>query len=150
MYISTQMANDLTKVINEVGVSDIYLASENTKAKISNVNIACDAALDQDVNQEIGFLGEQDKISYLEYEEQRDQLERELYGICECCNGTGQYMDYNPHSSRYVPCDNCNGTGYLKEDTSICPRCNDNKIVESNIPMVGNEECYFCKDQNDG
>ena len=83
--------------------------------KISDINIACDAALDQDTNQEIGFLGEQDRISYLEYEEQRDILEREYYGVCECCNGTGQYMDCNPHSSRYVICEQCNGTGFLKD-----------------------------------
>ena len=84
--------------------------------KLSDINIACDAALDQDINQEIGlYLGEQDKISFIEYEEQRDTLEREAFGVCECCNGTGQYMDCDPHSSRYVPCDNCNGTGFLKE-----------------------------------
>ena len=83
--------------------------------KISDINIACDDALDQDVNQEIGFLGEQDRISYLEYEEQRDTLEREFYGVYECCNGSGQYMDCDPHNSRYAPCDNCNGAGFLKD-----------------------------------
>ena len=48
--------------------------------KISNIDIACDATLDQDINQEIGFLGEQEKISFMEYEEQRDILEKEFYG----------------------------------------------------------------------
>lgn len=83
--------------------------------KISDINIACDAALDQDVSQEIGFLGEQDRISFMEYDEQRDKLEREYYGVCENCNGTGQYMDCDPHRSRYVACENCNGTGFLKD-----------------------------------
>lgn len=119
--------------------------------KISDINIACDAALDQDINQEIGFLGEQDKISFMEYEEQRDTLEREFYGICECCNGTGRYWDCDPHNSRKVPCDNCNGTGYLdnKENKPHCPKCKDTKLVESSIPMVGEEECYYCKDQDE-
>ena len=34
---------------------------------ISDINIACDAALDQDVSQEIGFLGEEDFKAKLEY-----------------------------------------------------------------------------------
>ena len=83
--------------------------------KLSDINIACDAALDQDINQEIGFLGEQERMDFFQYEEERDKLEREAFGVCNCCNGTGQYMDCDPHSSRYVPCDNCNGTGFLKE-----------------------------------
>ena len=48
--------------------------------KISNNDIAYNTALDQDINQEIGFLGEQDRISFMEYEEQRDILEKEFYG----------------------------------------------------------------------
>ena len=95
--------------------------------KLSDINIACDAALDQDINQEIGFLGEQERMDFFQYEEERDKLEREAFGVC----------------------DNCNGTGFLKEDSSMCPKCNDTKLVESNIPMVGNEECYYCKDQNE-
>lgn len=119
--------------------------------KISNNDIACNTSLDQDINQEIGFLGEQDRISFMEYEEQRDIFEREFYGICECCNGTGQYWDCDPHNSRKVPCDNCNGTGYLdnKENKPHCPNCKDTKLVESSIPMVGEEECYYCKDQDE-
>ena len=34
----------------------------------------------------------------------------------------------------------------MKEDF-FCPNCKDTKIVESYIPEVGNEECYYCKDQ---
>ena len=41
--------------------------------KLTDINIACDAALDQDVNQEIGFLGEKD-LSFMEYEEQKEIL----------------------------------------------------------------------------
>ena len=33
----------------------------------------------------------------------------------------------------------------MKEDL-YCPRCKDTKLVESNIPEVGNEECYYCKE----
>ena len=83
--------------------------------KISDINIACDAALDQDTNQEIGFLGEDEWKAKMEYDNMEEQAEREYYGVCECCNGTGQYMDCNPHSSRYVACENCNGTGFLKD-----------------------------------
>lgn len=105
--------------------------------KITDINIACDAALDQDVIQEIGFLGEEN-LSFIEYEEQKDILTdisnsdplfvlreredqmdtmaRKWFGVCECCNGTGQYMDCDPHKSRYVPCDNCNGTGSTKDE----------------------------------
>lgn len=102
--------------------------------KLSDINIAYDTAL------------EQERMDFFQYEEERDKLEREAFGVCECYNGTGQYMDYVPHSSRYTPCDNCNGTGFLKEDSSIYPKYNDTKLVESNIPMVGNEECYYCED----
>ena len=70
--------------------------------KISNINIVCDAALDQDVNQEIGFLGEDEWKAKLDY-----------------------------------------------KNMNICSSCNNTKIVESNIPMEGNEECYFCKDINE-
>ena len=97
--------------------------------KIYDINIACDAALDQDINQEIGFLGEQERISFIEYEEQRDTLEREFYDIYDSCNGTG-YLDN-------------------KENKPHCPNCKDTKLVESSIPMVGEEECYYCKDLNE-
>ena len=70
--------------------------------------------LNQDVNQEIGFLGEDEWKAKMDYENMLEQGIREAHRVCECCNGTGQYMDCNPHSSRYVPCDNCNGTGFLK------------------------------------
>ena len=63
--------------------------------KISDINIACDSALDQDVNQEIGFLGEQDRISFMEYEEMLEQGTREAHGVCECYNGTGFLKDRN-------------------------------------------------------
>ena len=62
-------------------------------AKITDIPIACDAALDQDLNQEIGFLGEQERIDFFSYEEERDRLEREFFGVCECCNGTGFLKD---------------------------------------------------------
>lgn len=83
-------------------------------SNITDVNIACDAALDQDISQEIGFLGEEFSQAKFEHEELMDQMAREWYGICECCNGTGHYMDCDPHKSRYVPCNNCNGTGNIK------------------------------------
>ena len=35
----------------------------------------------------------------------------------------------------------------MKEDF-FCPNCKDTKIVESYIPEVGNEECYYCKDHD--
>lgn len=63
--------------------------------RITDVNIACDAALDQDVSQEIGFLGEEDFKAKLEHEELMDQLAREAYGVCEQCNGTGFLKDQN-------------------------------------------------------
>ena len=83
--------------------------------KITDIEISCDAALDQDIIQEIGFLGEQERIDFFSYEEERDRLEREFFGVCECCNGTGQYWDCDPGRSRKVPCENCNGTGFLKD-----------------------------------
>lgn len=63
--------------------------------KISNIDIAYNTSLDQDINQEIGFLGEQDRISFMEYEEQRDTLEREFYGVYNCCNETGYSKEIN-------------------------------------------------------
>ncbi len=82
---------------------------------ISDINIACDVALDQDVSQEIGFLGEEDFKAKLEHEELMDQLAREAYGVCEQCNGTGQYMDCDPYKSRMAICESCNGTGFIKD-----------------------------------
>ena len=143
--------------------------------KITDINIACDAALDQDVNQEIGFLGErendilyslskeedkmdslavgeQEKLDFFSYEEERDRLEREFFGVCECCNGTGHYWDCDPGRSKKVPCDNCNGAGFIndkEESKPHCPNCKDTKLVESSVPMVGDEECYYCKDINE-
>lgn len=109
--------------------------------KITDIEIACDSCLDEslfsDVNQEVGFLGEE-KLDFFNYEEQKDFLEtpspilddletrrqqeelmdqgaREAAGVCECCNGTGSYWDCDPHTSRRTPCDNCNGTGFIKD-----------------------------------
>lgn len=141
--------------------------------KITDMEISCDAILDEaifsDTNQEIGFLGEE-KLDFFEYEEQKDFLEtsqivdgpdvkrhldelmdlgaREAAGVCECCNGTGSYWDSGPHTSRREPCDNCNGTGFIKDQKPLCPNCKDTGLVESGIPMEGNEECYYCKDHD--
>ena len=35
----------------------------------------------------------------------------------------------------------------MKEDSS-CPNCKDTGLVDSGIPMEGNEECYYCKDHD--
>ena len=44
-------------------------------SNITDINIACDAALDQDVSQEIGFLGEMDPLfSLQEQEDLMDQI----------------------------------------------------------------------------
>ena len=83
--------------------------------KITDMEISCDAILDQEVNQEIGFLGEQERMDFFHYEEERDKLEREAFGVRECCNGTGQYWDCDPYRSKKVPCDDYNGTGFLKD-----------------------------------
>ena len=83
-------------------------------AYTNDINIAYNATLDQDISQEIGFLGEDDFKAKMEHEELMDQMAREYYGVCECCNGTGQYIECDPHKSRYVPCDNCFGTGNIK------------------------------------
>lgn len=97
--------------------------------KITDIQISCDAALDQDVNQEIGFLGEENFKIKMYQEMLMDQGAREAAGVCECCNGTGSYWDCGPHNSRRESCENCNGTGF----------------IESGIPMVGNEEYYICR-----
>lgn len=115
--------------------------------KITDIEISCDTILDEaifsDVNQEIGFLGDNwfPNIDYLNYEEQKDflvtpvlnedplyvlmeaeeamdQLAQDYYGICEVCNGTGQIWDVDPHTGRNVSCDNCNGTGNTKEQNA--------------------------------
>ena len=62
--------------------------------KISNIDIACNTALDQE-NQFLGLLGEQDRISFMEYEEHRDTLEKEFYGVYDCCNETGYSKEIN-------------------------------------------------------
>ena len=100
--------------------------------KITDIEIACDACLDEtilsDVNQEVGFLGEE-KMDFLDtqsktgdpllvlYQQEMlmDQGAREAAGVCECCNGTGSYWDCGPHNSRREHCDNCNGTGFIKD-----------------------------------
>ena len=120
--------------------------------KITDIEIASDPILDEailsDVNQEVGFLSD-DFEARIQQEELLDKGAREAAGFCECCWGTGSYMDCGPHSSRMVPCENCNGTGYTNESKPHCPMCNDTKIVESSVPMVGEEECYYCKDTNE-
>ena len=45
----------------------------NGLVNINDINITCDAALDSDVSQEIGFLGEE-QLTFMEYEEQKDML----------------------------------------------------------------------------
>ena len=86
--------------------------------KITDIEIACDDCLDEnlfsDVNQEVGFLGDNYEIR-LYQEELMDQSAREAFGVCECCNGTGSYWDCDPHTSKRAPCDNCNGTGFIKD-----------------------------------
>ena len=86
--------------------------------KITDIEIACDNCLDEnlfsDVNQEVGFLGDNYEIR-LYQEELLDQGAREAAGVCENCNGTGSYLDCGPHNSRREHCDNCNGTGFIKD-----------------------------------
>lgn len=122
--------------------------------KVTNIDTAYDPILNEailsDVNQEVGFISD-DLETKMYIEELLDKGAREAAGLCECCLGTGSYTDCGPHSSRKVPCENCNGTGYLdnKENKPHCPNCKDTKLVESSVPMVGAEECYYCKDQDD-
>lgn len=109
--------------------------------KIIDIEIVCDSCLDEslfsDVNQEVGFIGEE-KMDFFNYEEQKDFLEtpvptndplfalyqqerlmdkgaREAARVCERCNGTGSYWDCGPHNSRREPCDNCNNTCFIKD-----------------------------------
>lgn len=86
--------------------------------KITDMEISCDPILDEailsDVNQEVGFLGD-DFEARMQREELMDQGAREAAGFCECCWGTGSYMDCNPGYSRMAPCESCNGTGYIKD-----------------------------------
>ena len=86
--------------------------------KITDIEISCDPILDEailsDVNQEVGFIGDEYEIR-LYQEELMDQGAREAAGVCECCNGTGSYWDCGPHNSRREFCDNCNGTGFIKD-----------------------------------
>lgn len=53
--------------------------------KITDIEISCDACIDEnlfsDVNQEVGFLGEE-KLDFFNYEEQKDFL-------CPNCKDTG-------------------------------------------------------------
>ena len=66
--------------------------------------------------------------------------------VCSLCEGSSIAWDDNPLLPEIKKCNQCNGTGYIKEDKPHCPMCKDTKVVESGIPMVGNEECYYCKD----
>lgn len=93
--------------------------------RITDVNIACDAALDQDVSQEIGFLGEE-RMDFFQYEEQKDSLViettpkptyvyrrenvpsdeemMEIYGLCPVCRGSGETI--NPDGPGMEQCYN--------------------------------------------
>ena len=86
--------------------------------KITDIEISCDPILDEailsDVNQEVGFLSDDFKAR-MQQEELMDQCAREAAGFCEQCNGTGQYMDCDPHRSRYATCESCNGVGFIKD-----------------------------------
>ena len=95
--------------------------------KITDIEISCDPILDEailsDVNQEVGFLGE----------EQKDFLGISLREVCSLCEGNGVTWDDNPLLPEIKKCNHCDGSG----------------LVESSVPMVGNEECYYCKDHDE-
>lgn len=139
LFVSGSMKEDIggTTDIESLREGTIIVDGIMDNLRLPDINIACDAALDQDVSQEIGFLGEE-KLDFFNYEEQKDYLEtpaqtgdpllvlyeqemlmdqcaREAMGVCDCCNGTGSYLDCGPHNSRREPCDNCNGTGFIKD-----------------------------------
>ncbi len=63
--------------------------------KYSDINIACDAALDQDVSQEILFLGDGSPT---------DEEMMEIYNICPVCRGSGQTI--NPDGPGMEQCHN--------------------------------------------
>lgn len=100
--------------------------------KITDTEISCDSILDEavlsDVNQEVGFIGEE-KLDFFNYEEQKDFLEPRTIDPLFALHKQETLMDQKvkPH----------------------CPNCKDTKIVESSVPMVGEEECYYCKDQDE-
>lgn len=97
--------------------------------KITDIEIACDACLDEtilsDVNQEVGFLGEE-KMDFFQYEEQKDSLViettpkptyvyrrenvpsdeemMEIYGLCPVCRGSGETI--NPDGPGMEQCYN--------------------------------------------
>ena len=104
LFVSSSMKEDIggTTDIESLREGSIIVDCIMDNLRLSNINIACDAALDQDVSQEIGFLGEE-KMDFFNYEEQKDFL---------------------------------------------CPNCKDTGLVDSGIPMEGNEECYYCKDHD--
>ena len=37
---------------------------------------------------------------------------------------------------------------YEEQKDFLCPNCKDTGLVDSGIPMEGDEECYYCKDHD--
>ena len=104
LFVSSSMKEDIggTTDVESLREGSLIVDGIMDNLRLSNINIACDTTLDQDVGQEIGFLGEE-KLDFFNYEEQKDFL---------------------------------------------CPNCKDTGLVNSGIPMEGNEECYYCKDHD--
>lgn len=36
----------------------------------------------------------------------------------------------------------------IKVTKPLCPNCKDTRMVDSGIPMEGDEECYYCKEED--
>lgn len=76
LLVSSSMQEDINNnhlvYENSSDGTEIVNGIMNT-LRITDVNIACDAALDQEVSQEIGFLGEE-RMDFFQYEEQKDSL----------------------------------------------------------------------------
>ena len=85
---------------------------------ITDVNIACDAALDQDINQEIGFLGEGIP---------NDEYMMEIYGICPVCRGSGETIDPDGPGMESCYNPNCFNGNLKQEDTLMATVGKENK-----------------------
>ena len=127
LFVSSSMQEDIggNNDIESLREGSIIVDGIMDTVRLTDINIACDAALDQDINQEIGFLGEE-RIDFFQYEEQKDSLViettpkptyvyrrenvpsdeemMEIYGLCPVCRGSGETI--NPDGPGMEQCYN--------------------------------------------